>query len=58
MNEEKYELYDELGNLIGSYLTKSNALLLLDALFTRYYNDYRLKITMSKMKLETEANDE
>ncbi len=58
MNEEKYELYDELGNLIGSYLTKSNALLLLSALFTKYYNDDQLKITMSKMRLETEANDE
>ena len=58
MKEEKYELHDELGNLIGSYLTKSNALLLLDALFTRYYNDDRLKITMSRMKLEAEASDE
>lgn len=58
MNRELYEVHDELGNLVGSYLTRSNALILIDALFARYYNEPKLKFTISKMALETEACNE
>ena len=36
MENEFYEIRDESNNLIGSYLTRSNALLLIDALFAKY----------------------
>lgn len=52
MNEELYEIYDENNHLIASYLTRQNALILIDALFVHYYNDFKLALTMKKMDLE------
>lgn len=55
MENEFYEIRDESNNLIGSYLTRSNALLLIDALFTKYYADKKMKLTISRMIFETES---
>ena len=60
MNEELYEIYDERNNLIGSHLTRANALLLIDAMFSKYYNDIELKLTINKMvfgEMEVRANE-
>ena len=58
MENEFYEIRDESNNLIGSYLTRSNALLLIDALFTKYYADKKMKLTISRMIFETENYNE
>ena len=49
MNEELYEIYDEKNNLIASYLTRKNALTLIDALFVQYYDDVELSLTIKRM---------
>ena len=58
MENEFYEIRDESNNLIGSYLTRSNALLLIDALFAKYYADKKMKLTISRMIFETENYNE
>ena len=58
MGNELYEIRDEFNNLIGSYLTRSNALLLIDALFSKYYEDKEMKLTISHMIFETESCNE
>lgn len=57
MENEFYEIRDESNNLVGSYLTKSNALLFIDALFTKFYADKRMKLTISRMNFEVENCD-
>lgn len=57
MNEELYEIYDEKNNLIGSYLTRDTALLLMDALFVKYYQEINLSLTMKRMIFEVQSNE-
>ena len=60
MSEDLYEIHDERNILIGSHLTRANALLLMDALFSKYYNDMELKLTINKMifgEMEVRANE-
>jgi len=57
MNEELYEIRDEKNNLIGSYLTRDTALLLIDALFVKYYQDIDLSLTIKRMIFEVASNE-
>lgn len=52
MSKEFYEIHDENNNLIASYLTRDNALTLVDALFAKYYNDLNLALTIKRMNFE------
>ena len=58
MEIDFYEIRDELDNLIGSHLTRSNALLFIDALFSKYYEDKAMKLTIYRMQDKEENNSE
>lgn len=52
MNEEFYEVYDEFSNILGKHMTRQNALIFIDALLTKYYNDTSLIISITRERNE------
>lgn len=53
---EFYNVYID-NNLVGQYMPLQFALILVKAIYSEFYNEPKLKVTIEKMQFETEAEE-
>lgn len=56
MNSNYYSISID-GNIVGEYMTSEYALIFVQAILERFYAEPKLTITISRMNLDTEAEN-